>query len=286
MYDITCSIVLYNNPLAELRVAVESFLNCTKNVKLLLVDNSETDHLRFEFISPKIEYYFNGINLGFGAGHNIAINQIIAQSKYHIILNPDVEFNSTVLNTLFEFMEKNTDTGLVMPKIVYKNGDMQYLCKKLPSPLDLIVRRFVPNPIKRIFNSILSAYELRHKDYNKMMEVPNLSGCFMFIRNHVFQTVGLFDEQYFMYLEDTDLCRRIAERYRTIYYPNESIIHGYSKASYKNLKLMSYHVNSTIRYFNKWGWYNDQERKIINSSLRSPKPSLRVFSADLLPTAS
>jgi GT2 family glycosyltransferase len=277
MYDITCSIVLYNNPLAELKVAINSFLNCSKKVKLLLVDNSETDEFRFEFNSPNIEYFFSGKNLGFGAGHNIAISKILGTSKYHVVLNPDVEFNAKVLTSLFQFMEENDDTGLVMPKILYRNGDIQYLCKKLPSPTDLILRRFIPGPIKKLFSAVLSGYELRHKDYNQMMEVPNLSGCFMFIRNSVFRTVGIFDEQYFMYLEDTDLCRRIAERYRTIYYPLESVMHGYSKASYKNLKLMAYHVNSSIRYFNKWGWYNDPERKLINETIVNRKLARKSY---------
>jgi GT2 family glycosyltransferase len=118
---------------------------------------------------------------------------------------------------------------------------------------------------------MLSAYELRHKDYNSIMEVPNLSGCFMFVRTEVFSKVGLFDERYFLYLEDTDLCRRINEHYRTVYYPVESIIHGYRRESYKSFKLLAYHLRSSIQYFNKWGWFNDRKRALINQAVNSTK---------------
>ncbi len=267
MTEISCSIVLYHNPVDEVRKAIESFLSCSKKIKLFLVDNSSDDSLRYQFISPQIEYIFTGKNLGYGAAHNIAIEKIRNKSMYHIILNPDIEFSAGILESLFAFMQQNPDIGLVMPKVLYRSGETQYLCKKLPSPGDLFLRRFVPGPAKFIFKKLLAAYELRHADYNSIMEVPNLSGCFMFIRTEAFSKVGAFDERYFLYLEDTDLCRRINEYYRTVYYPVESIIHGYRRASYKSLKLLRHHLNSSIKYFNKWGWFSDKERTIINNSI-------------------
>ena len=265
MYDITCSIVLFQNPVDELRKAVESFLSCARPVRLYLVDNSPDDRLRFQFINPNIEYIFTGRNLGYGAGHNVAIRRVQGRSLYHIILNPDIEFQPQVLEGLFAFMQNNSNVGLVMPKVLYRNGALQYLCKKIPSPSDLFLRRFFPGPLKFMINGSLESYELRHKSYDEIMEVPNLSGCFMFIRTEVFMNIGLFDEQYFLYLEDTDLCRRINKYYRTVYYPRESIIHGYSKASYKSFRLMRHHMRSSIKYFNKWGWFNDRRRLLVNS---------------------
>lgn len=275
---------MFHNPVEELRIAIESFLNSLKNIKLYLIDNSSNDSLRYKFLSPQIEYIFNGKNLGYGAGHNIAIQKARGNSQYHIILNPDIEFNPSILNGLYDFMEQNSNVGLVMPKVLYKNGLTQYLCKKLPSPADLFLRRFFPGPVKNIFKKILAEYELRHKDYNSIMEVPNLSGCFMFIRTSIFENVGLFDEQYFMYLEDTDLSRRINKYYRTVYYPLETITHGYSKASYKNFKLMKHHLNSSIKYFNKWGWFTDQNRLLINQSINrsSFKPMLKLAEQKIL----
>ena len=270
MIAISCSIVLFHNPVEELRKPIESFLRYSKDVKLYLVDNSAEDTLRYQFISPQIEYIFTGKNLGYGAAHNIAINRAKDHSLYHIVLNPDVEFDPGILSGLFSFMQQNRDIGLVMPKVLYKSGELQYLCKKLPSPADLILRRFIPGPIKQFFKKPLETYELKHRDYNSVMEVPNLSGCFMFVRTEVFSKVGLFDEQYFMYLEDTDLCRRINEHYRTVYYPAETIVHAYAKASYKSFRLLGYHLKSSIKYFNKWGWFFDRKRALINRALNGP----------------
>lgn len=280
MIEISCSIVLYHNPVEEIRKAVESFLNSTMNIRLYLVDNSSDDSLRYQFLSPQITYIFNGKNLGYGAAHNIAIKEALGKSIYHIILNPDIEFNPGILTGLFDFMQRNTNVGLVMPKVLYQNGQIQYLCKKLPSPLDLFLRRFLPAPLKAFIKKYLEEYELRHKDYNKIMEVPNLSGCFMFIRTSVFENVGLFDERFFMYLEDTDLSRRINKYYRTVYYPLESVTHAYKKASYKRFKSMKQHLNSSIQYFNKWGWWNDETRfwinKTINTSSFKPHPEKEI----------
>jgi GT2 family glycosyltransferase len=269
MIEISCSIVLFHNPVVEITKAINSFLSSTKNAKLYLVDNSADDSLRYVFNQHRVEYIYNGRNLGYGAAHNIAIEKAIGVSKYHLVLNPDVQFEPEIINRLSKFMEQHNDVGLVMPKVLYPNGNMQYLCKMLPSPTHLFLRRFIPGPVKKLFKNTLEKYELKNKDYNAIMETPNLSGCFMFIRTSIFKEVGMFDERYFLYLEDTDLCRRINERYRTIYYPIVSIIHGYSKASYKSFRLMKLHLKSSVKYFNKWGWFSDKDRKLINTCILS-----------------
>ena len=96
------------------------------------------------------------------------------------------------------------------------------------------------------------------------MEVPSLSGWFMFMRVSVLKEVGGFDERYFMYAEDLDLCRRIGEVSKTIFYPGVSVVHEYEKGSYKSKKLLKYHTVSIIKYFNKWGWIFDSKRKKKN----------------------
>jgi GT2 family glycosyltransferase len=108
---------------------------------------------------------------------------------------------------------------------------------------------------------------MQFTDYNTEMEVPYLSGCFMFIRTSVFNEVGMFDDNIFMYLEDTDLSRRINEKYKTIYYPKVTVYHKFEKGSFKNKKLLKYHIKSAIYYFNKWGWIFDRDRKTINDKI-------------------
>lgn len=256
-YQVTSSIVSYNNDLEEIARAINSFLNTDLEVKLFISDNSENEKLK-KLKSDKVEYIKNESNLGFGKAHNKIIEKIKDKTEFHVILNPDVYFYKGVLEELYKFMKNNKDIGLVMPKVLYPNGDIQYLCKKLPTPYHLIIRKFIP--FKKLKNKINYKYEMRDKDYSKIMEVPNLSGAFMFIRSEVFDKVGGFDERYFMYMEDTDFVRRIGEKYKTVYYPKVYIYHEYKKGSYKNLKLMKYHISSAIKYFNKWGWFFNRIR--------------------------
>ena len=270
MNNLNISIVVYKNNLKEIKRVVESCLLSKLNIKVYLIDNSPTDELRvLSKLDSRITYIFNNANLGFGKGHNIALRKSIDENiPYHLVLNPDVYFEEEVLEELYNYMEKNTDIGLVMPKVLYPDGNIQYLCKLLPTPFDLFGRRFLNfPPFKKMVEKRNEIYELRFTGYNKIMEVPYLSGCFMFIRTKVLEKVGLFDERFFMYLEDTDLSRRIHKVSKTIFYPYVHIYHEYGKGSYKNKKLLKYHVESAIKYFNKWGWFFDKEREIINKKI-------------------
>ncbi len=265
MVQVSASIVLFHNDYFQVHNTVSCFLKTNLHVKLYLIDNSSTDLLRsLASIDSRIEYVFNNANLGYGAAHNIAINMSIAEGvDFHLVLNPDVIFEGKILNELYCYMNKHRDVGNVMPLVKYQNGQTQYLCKLLPNPFDLFVRRFFSN-FKFTEKNNLS-YELRFSNYDKEMNVPSLSGCFMFIRISAIREVGLFDTNFFMYMEDLDLNRRIHSKYRTVFYPSVSITHGFSKDSYRNLKLLKYHIQSAIRYFNKWGWFFDKDRVFINN---------------------
>ncbi len=254
-YDITATIVTYKTKIFDLEKVIESFFKTTLNAKLYISDNSPTDELKEYFKklnNEKIEYIFNNCNMGYGYGHNIIIRKIIGKSKYHLILNPDIYFQKNVLEELFIYMEENKEVGNIMPMVRYPNGAIQYLCKRNPKPLDILLRTFCPN--KEIAEKRNVVYEMRDEGYDKIMNVEILSGCFMFIRNEVFETVGLFDEKIFMYFEDFDLNRRIHEKYKTIFYPKVEIVHEHAKESHKSKKMMFIGMKSAIYYFNKWGW--------------------------------
>lgn len=261
-FDITSTIVTYRNNLGALQKTISSFLNTELKVKLYVVDNSPTDEIQELCKDKRIKYIFNNANVGFGAGHNIAIKKSLNLSKYHLVLNPDIYFEKGELEEIYGFMELNDDIGGVMPRVLYPDGSIQHLCKLLPTPCDLIFRRFLP--FKSLKEKRNNFYELQFTGYDKVMDVPCLSGCFMFIRTEALKKVGLFDERFFMYLEDTDLSRRIHKYYRTVYYPKAVVYHRYEKGSYKNLKLLKYHIESAIKYFNKWGWFFDKERNLTN----------------------
>ena len=96
------------------------------------------------------------------------------------------------------------------------------------------------------------------------MFVPYLSGCFMLLRQSALIDIGLFDERFFMYPEDIDLTRRMAERYDTLFYPHVSVIHEHGRESHKSFNMFVIHLVNLVRYFNKWGWFYDSKRDELN----------------------
>jgi hypothetical protein len=265
-HNITASIVLYKNKPSVLLNAINSFLRTRQlSIKLYLIDNSPTDELKQITQDSRCEYIFCGKNLGFGKAHNIALKLAQKESLYHIVLNPDVYFDPQLLNDIYSFMENSNDVGQLMPKVLYPNGELQYSGKLLPSPFDLLGRRLLTwMPAFKKRNDI---YELRHADPDKMLNVPQHLGCFMFFRVDVFRKSGLFDENIFMYTEDIDITRRVNKFFKTLYCPQFTIYHHYEKGSRKSMRLFFYHIRSAIIYFNKWGWLFDSERRSINNFL-------------------
>lgn len=260
---INASIVIYKHSVGEIINLLENLSKSSGIEKIFVIDNSPEMTPGFDD-GPCI-YIFNGENKGFGAGHNIALRKTIEEGvPYHIVVNPDISMDVDVPKKLMIFAEQHPDVGHIMPKILNSDGSIQYLCKLLPSPFDLIIRRFLP---AFITINKMKKYEMRECGYNKIMEVPYLSGCFMFLRTEALQKSGLFDERFFMYPEDIDLTRRIHRFHKTIFYPEVSVIHEHTRSSYKNVRMFFIHLINLIRYFNKWGWINDAERKSINKRI-------------------
>jgi GT2 family glycosyltransferase len=266
-YQISASIVTYNSDRTKLEETIRSFLNTSSSlrIKLYILDNSPEDSLKNICDDNRCVYIFNGKNLGFGKAHNIALKKAITESKYHLVLNPDVFFGDNVLEELFKYMEAHPEAGQVMPKVLYPNGETQFLCKLLPTPFDLLGRRFFSNAEWAERQN--RQYELHDSGYNKIMNIPCLSGCFMFLRTSALKKIGFFDERIFMYGEDVDLTRRMHGQYKTIFYPYVSIYHHYEKGSYKSFRLMLYNIHGAAIYFNTWGWFFDKDRKRINNSV-------------------
>jgi GT2 family glycosyltransferase len=262
--DLTSSIVTYENDPCLVKNTVESFLNNKLKTNLFIIDNSSTPRLGSSFTNAPLEYIFNDRNIGFGKAHNKCIAKILDSSKYHLVLNPDVTFPRGTLEKLYDFMENNPNVGLVMPKVLDEQNQIQFLCKRLPDPFALLIRRFGFELLNKMLKKRFWRYEMREKNYDESFEVPYLSGCFMFVRVEALKKIGLFDERFFMYMEDADISRRIHKHYKTVYYPRVHIFHGHARDSYKISRHMLTHITSAIRYFNKWGWFFDHERKIIN----------------------
>lgn len=263
---INVSIVLYKTDFDEIEQLVRTLRKTDCVQDIYLIDNSPTPSPALTKLPAS--YFFNTKNTGYGAAHNLALRKSILQNiDYHLVVNPDIEFEPDILDKIVVFMNNNTDIGHLMPKIFYPDGQIQYLCKLVPTPFDLIFRRFLPDAWTA---ERTAKFEMRKSGYNRIMDVPYLSGCFMFLRIKTLEEVGLFDERFFMYPEDIDLTRRIHQKYRTVFYPEVSVIHNHAQDSYKNLRMLWVHITNMMKYFNKWGWFFDKERKKINKNIISP----------------
>ena len=260
---LNASIVLYHHSIDTIKPLVETLRASNLISDIFLIDNSQSPNADFEKLP--VTYIFTGKNLGYGAGHNIAMRETLKKNvPYHLVVNPDVAFEPEILKKIVDFMDKNTNIGLLMPKVFYPDGEIQYLCKLLPTPFDLIFRRFLP---ERWTKKRTEKFEMRASGYDKVIDVPYLSGCFMFFRTEALREVGLFDERFFLYPEDIDITRRMRRKFRTVYYPEVSIIHQHAHSSYENFHILWIHMFNMIKYFNKWGWFCDKERKVVNQEI-------------------
>lgn len=258
---LSASLVLYNNDPEEFGVAIKSYLDGSDG-RLIVIDNSPIPLSHATFADPRVEYLFAGANLGFGRGHNLALAHLEGRSDAHLLLNPDVEFGPEVMPILIAYLSAHPDVGAVMPSVRYRDGSLQRLCKLLPTPMDLLLRRFVP--INMLRQRINNRYELHDLSQSEAGAVPSLSGCFLLVRTEALAAVGGFDERYFMYMEDVDLVRRIGDRWQTMYQPGVAVRHGYAKESYSNPHLRRAHMRSALAYFWKWGFVFDKTRRDRN----------------------
>jgi GT2 family glycosyltransferase len=257
MAEIFASIVTYNNDHDLVKEAVRSFLSAPQDVQLIIVDNSPEPIFQYLSENPRIQYRHNPANPGFGTSHNLAIDMSIsAQAKYHLVLNPDVYFDSSTIDKIFLFMEDHPEVAQLMPKVLYPDGSIQHLCKRNPTFFDLFVRGFIPQSMHGLFGKRMRTYQYEDHDHNQVLyDIPYLSGCFMFLRVEVLKKVGYFDDRIFMYLEDADLTRRILQKSRTVYFPGAVIYHHFARFTHKKLRFKLMTVKSAFTYFNKWGWW-------------------------------
>ena len=256
------SIVLYKPDEQQLISLVNELLQAKCLRRIFLVDNSPALSETLQGLHRDVKYIFNNANLGYGKAHNIAIREsVYYHTAYHLVMNDDILVKAADIDYLHAYMEAHPEVGQIMPKVLYPNGETQYLAKLLPTPFDVFARRFLPTCLTRRRNN---HYELRDSGYNRPMNVPYLSGCFMFLRTEAVLQARLFDERYFMYPEDIDLTRTIHRNWLTLFLPSVTIIHNHAQASYHSPRMLLIHITNMCRYFNKWGWFYDPERRLYN----------------------
>lgn len=257
MNKLSIAIVAYRN-YADVIVAIDTIREYTSNQiskKIYIVDNSnylEKNEEQIAFINKVKNYsdvkYINPKeNLGFGKGHNVLLDEL--NSKYHAIVNPDIILQEDVFSKLIDYMEQNPDVQMTIPRMTDQYGKMQAVYRRKITVLDVFLRMF----IKKGFQKRKDYHTMQDMDYTKEFEVPFGQGSFLVIRTSLFKEIHGFDDEYFMYLEDADLCNRVWQKGKLMYVPNATVIHKWEKGSHKNLKLMRIHFHSMYIYFKKWG---------------------------------
>ena len=263
MRMLNASIVLYQPDWQQVTNLTEVILQSDYVDCVYWIDNSPNKHT-FESLDSRIKYRHNPYNMGYGAAHNIAIRESIYDDiPFHLVINPDIILTRDALDSMLQFIAQHPEVGSLMPRVTYPDGQLQRLCKLLPTPLDVFGRRFLPAQWMQRRNQ---TYEMHASGYDRIMNIPYLSGCFMLLRTQAVRQARLFDERFFMYPEDMDLTRRIHRDYLTIFYPHTTIVHQHEKASYRSIKMLWIHIVNMCRYFNKWGWFRDPERKLFNQN--------------------
>ena len=249
MKDLTVSIVAFNDE-EDVFNAVSSIEEHTPSLiakTIYIVDNSDRTNTLDSSLKKfdDVVYIKQAENTGFGAGHNKVLD--IIDSKYHAIVNPDIILKEDAFTPLLNYME-NSEAGMAAPKILDEKGEMIKAYRLDPTPFDMFIRMF----LKGMFKKRKARHTMQDMDYSKPFKVPFVQGSFLLIRTDLFKQLHGFDERFFLYMEDADLCRRVNSVSTLMYCPDASIIHKWGQGSHKSLKLFRMHVSSMIKYFRKW----------------------------------
>jgi len=248
-------IIVTFNSLPSLRICLAHLKEAVKriNCELIVVDNNSTDN------SPSVaknlwleaRVIVNRKNMGFAAACNQGAKE--AAGNYLLFLNPDVFVDSNCIDDLISFMPGKEKLGAVGGRMRFPDGTFQPTCRNLPSMVNLIFSR--GSLFGRIFRS-WNLYTL--PDAAVPSEVPAVAGALLMIRKDVFERVGRFDWNYFMYMEDTDLCKRLNMLgFSNFFLPSAGAVHEWGGGSSTGfLKRNWYHHQSVYKYFRKHkrGW--------------------------------
>ncbi|WP_413307058.1 glycosyltransferase family 2 protein [Bacillus sp. 1P10SD] len=226
-----------------------------RNFRFVVFDNNSNEEYKKQLKEYQdfVDITFYQENKGFGFGHNY--NLLKADEKYFLVFNPDIILVREDLLKMLEIMERDHSIALLVPKVLNSDGTPQHLMRDRVSVFDYFLR-FVPFKfVKKLFAKRLAIYELRDIPDDRDQDIRIGSGCFMLIKGEDFKEVGGFDDRYFMYFEDYDLCVELGRRNkRIVYTPFSQVVHYYERGAHKNSRLFKIFMKSMYLYFNKWGW--------------------------------
>lgn len=203
--------------------------------EFLVVDNGSVDgsvaHIRSRF--PEVTVIESGENLGFGRANNVALKRV--RGEFVVMVNPDVVVQEDTFTRLLDFFADHPEAGAATPKMLNPDGSFSVDCRHdIPTPMTALWKVL---GLAKLFprSRVFARYNLTWLDTEETNPVPAISGAFMMVRRTVLERIGHFDERFFMYCEDIDLCHRINQDGWQIWYvPTSQIIHYKGESTKKN----------------------------------------------------
>ena len=196
------------------------------SVEIIVVDNDSQDGsvTYLEPLFPNVDFIALSENIGFGSANNVGIKQ--AKGRYILILNPDTILSEKTLKIMTVFMDANPRVGISGCKVLNADGTFQQACRRgFPTPWVSFCKLF---GLQTLFpkSRIFARYNQTFRDVDETCEIESVIGAFMFVRRKAIDECTGFDEDFFMYGEDIDLCWRVFHNgWKIVYYPATTIIH-------------------------------------------------------------
>ena len=222
-------------------------------VEVIVVDNGSSDGTAKVLPTPypKSHLILNSANLGFAKATNQAL--VAARGSFILLLNPDTVLMEGALQTMVRYLEANPEIGAVGPQMVGPDGIIQLSCRSFPGystalfgHYSLLTRWFPQNPFSR-------RYLLSDWDHKAVREVDWVSGACLMTHRDVLERIGLLDEQFFLFNEDVDWCKRIRDAgWKVVYLPEARVVHyiGASKDKIPSALVIARH-RGMIHYYQK-----------------------------------
>jgi GT2 family glycosyltransferase/lipopolysaccharide/colanic/teichoic acid biosynthesis glycosyltransferase len=254
---ITVSVIIVNynvkEYLAQLLLSLERALEAISH-EIIIVDNHSIDGSVqfFKDKNFKIRIIENAENLGFGRANNQALK--ICKGKYVVLINPDTVVQEDTFIRMINFFDNNQDASVATCKIIDPAGNFSVDCRhSIPTPS---VAFWKVLGLSKLFpkSRLFGKYNMTYLDPDQTYSIPAISGSFMMMKKEVLDQVGLFDEQFFMYCEDIDLCHRITQAgFKIYYFPETQIIHYKGESTKKdNLDYVKTFNKSLYQFFQKY----------------------------------
>ena len=265
--DLSCIIVNYNNS-QPLQSCLESIFKTIRGIdfEVIVVDNSENDPGMqvLKNLFSEVQFIFNSSNVGFSKANNQAA--LVAQGDALIFINPDTILSDKAINSMHNYLVSHSAAGALGPKVVDPDGSLQYSCRRYPTLWTGLFNRY--SILSRLFpkNHFTSQYLMLDFNHNDIVPVDWLSGCCLMAPKKVFEQIGGFDENYFLFNEDVDLCRMINKIGKeVIYFPKATVHHHVSTSNSKTSArvIMKRHLGM-MHYFKKHHRGNFLFRGTIN----------------------